>query len=473
MPRLLPLKASAFKRLSEAEQQAIMSEGAVVVNDVFFPHFRSQPDIKLPHGGYGSGKSIVTAMEYIVDCLNLPYFRLFYGRKDFIDVRNSCFDTLCDLIEERGLQRYFKYSRADNSSMVIRCLLNGNIMKPFGSNDAKSMKSIKDPTHIWFEEADQYSEDDFSLMFSRLRTEKAHTQITLTFNTGPVLPGHWILKLFFPWLVPEAERPKFDLLAGLNIERIFCNYTDNYFIDQDKYLQKLKLISGGNQFLLDAMARGAWGVIENANPWLYNFSREKHDKRLPFLPSFPVYLTFDFNKNPFVCTCWQMSPTKGTSSSFLHAIREINEVSDKINVDAMCKRIKAAFPASILYVTGDRNGNNEETGAKRSIYKAIQSALGLSDKQMNTNTSNLEHADSRILCNTMFGSYPNLYIDSEKCPVLFRQCQQAEVDMETSKPSQLLKDRGRHKNDEFDSMRYLFQTYFKDYVDKLLLPPKK
>jgi hypothetical protein len=86
--------------------------------------------------------------------------------------------------------------------------------------------------------------------------------------------------------------------------------------------------------------------------------------------------------------------------------------------------------------------------------------LGVNDRLLNLNNSNLEHADSRIMINAMLNNYPNVRFSRIGCPLLIADCQKATTDPDSKKPSQLLKDRGQYKMDLFDGMRYFFQTYF-------------
>lgn len=475
MVNIYPVKASGFIRESlPEERELLVKSGILPINDVFFEHYGQRAAIRLFYGSYGSGKSVFIADDLIDKCLNDEYFRCFYGRKVFDTVRTSQFETLVDRIEERGLSHLFKYSRADNSSMVIHCLVNGNKFIPFGGDKPDKLKSIKDPTHIWCEEFDQFEDGegekqgDFQLLFPRLRTTKARCEFIGSFNTAPVFENHWILKYFFPDLYKGEDKPEEwfkELFSGLDISYCFANYTDNYFIDQEAYYLQLQLASGGNQNILEAIARGAWGVLDNKNPWLYGFDRAKHVRpTLPFLPSYSIYLSFDFNNDPFACTAYQMSPDRGSKNSFIHGIKEF---SGHIKIEEMCDRIKSTFPGSILHITGDRSGQNEDIGRNNTLYDIIASLLGVNKKLLDLNTHNLEHADSRIFMNAMMANYPNLLLSQEGCPNLIRQCQNAKVDAESKKPGQLLKDRGLHKNDEFDSFRYLFQTYFHDWAKKV------
>lgn len=139
-----------------------------------------------------------------------------------------------------------------------------------------------------------------------------------------------------------------------------------------------------------------------------------------------------------------------------------------MKIEDMCDRINAAFPNSILFVTGDRSGQNEDIGRNQTLYQMIASKLRLGKNQVNLNSFNLEHADSRTLMNVMFANYPNVFIDT-KCTSYIRQCEIAKVDEKSKKPHQLYKDRGVYKMDGFDSGRYFFQTYFLDYAKKKYL----
>jgi hypothetical protein len=156
-----------------------------------------------------------------------------------------------------------------------------------------------------------------------------------------------------------------------------------------------------------------------------------------------------------------MSPSKGTQHSFIHGIKEFSGV---IKIEEMCQRIRTTFPSSILHVTGDRSGQNEDVGRNQTLYKMISGLLKIPEINMNLNSTNLEHADSRMLMNAMLASYPNVFISQAGCPNLIKQCERAKVDSESKKPSQLLKDRDMNKNDEFDSARYFFQSYFLKYA---------
>lgn len=101
--------------------------------------------------------------------------------------------------------------------MIITCKTNGNKFIPFGADKADKLKSIKDPTHIWCEEFDQFAFTDFKHLYPTLRTLRGVNRFIGSFNTHEVLPTHWILKLFFPDLYEGTDKDDVlmvDLLKG-------------------------------------------------------------------------------------------------------------------------------------------------------------------------------------------------------------------------------------------------------------------
>ena len=462
--QLRPVKASGFTKVIPAQYRTtLMQTGITPVNDIFWELWERRSKLWLLFGGRGGGKSESVFDRLLHTSLTSDYFKCIYGRKVLDTVRGSCFATIVASIEKLGLQDQFTYSTADNSTMVVRCRRNGNVFTPFGADKADKLKSIKDPTHFVCEEFDQFTLADFQVIYPTLRTLRAQCEFFGMFNTKDVFPDHWLTQVFFPDRYAGDEKLSFDPLAGVEVAKIFANYTDNHFMDHASYEQQLRLAAAGNNHIFEALANGAWGIIDNANPWLYAFDLDKHVRPTPWLPQLPVYLSFDINADPIACTAYQYSDFLGHSQSFIHVI---NEFGGHIKVDDICQRIKTAYPQTIFFVTGDRSGQNEDVGRNQTIYQMIQALLNLGDKQMNLNTHNLEHPDSRTLCNTMFCHYPRLSIDP-KCKSLIEDCQKAKPDPKCPRPSQLYKNRlDGYKMDYFDSMRYFFQTYFNEFAKK-------
>jgi len=464
-PLVEPVPASAFiaADMSSDLKNAALTAGLLPYNDKFHPLWYEPFQIFLAYGGRGGGKSESIADKLITDCLHEDYFKCYYGRKVFENVRESCFATIVACIKKRGLERFFKFSEADNSAMIITCILNQNKFIPFGGDKADKLKSIKDPSAIWAEEFDQFTEDDFKAIYPTLRTIRAKNQFFASFNTHSVYTDNWIIKLFFPEIYTGDTTNLSASPLKVKTSRVFINYTDNYFIDQDAYTDQLMLACGQHLPTFNGVANGEWGVVANDSPWLYSWDAERNTTpSLPTFKGFPIYLSFDFNNDPFACVAAQFSELKGDpDNSFLHIIKEFN---GKLKVEDMCRQIKATFPNHILIITGDRSGQNEDLGRNQTLYQMIASYLGITTKSLRLNNTNLEHGDSRIFCNVMLANYPNFKISQAGCPQLIKQCGIATVDPKSTKPSQLLKDRGVYKMDEFDGFRYLLQTFFHDFA---------
>lgn len=420
-------------------------------NDSFFEIQEAKTRFVVVYGGSGSGKSVSVHQAELSRIRKADKDTLFV-RKHASDIKDSCFALLKEQADNFCMTHLFDFYYSQQKREIF-CHLSGRTMKFRGIDDPEKVKSIVGIKRIVIEEASELDFADFRELNRRARGIPG-IQIILILN--PIDEEHWIKKNFVDVTGPYHK----------DTTILKYNYQANKFLTQEDIdeLERLKLIDE-NEYNIYVL--GLWGVRDNKRAWLYNYDRTKHLlPSIPFLRDYPVYLSFDFNNEPFACTAWQQSPIQGLPDSFVHGIKEF---SGNWKIEEMCQRILATYPSSILYVTGDRSGQNEDIGRNQTLYQMIQALLGLSDKQMNLNNTNLEHADSRLLCNTVFSTLPNIKISEKDCPNLANQCQRAKVDDKAKKPSTLLKDREDHKNDEFDSMRYFFQTYLHKFIKETYL----
>lgn len=408
----------------------------------------------IAYGGRGSGKTDSFYLKYLLSLFEPYYFRLAYINKEKSNIRDQQYAGFKRVAKRIGLFDQLKFY--DGDYRIVN-LSNGNSLIPKGMDDPEKTKGLDDITAIWWDEINKGDEDDFTALNELLRSPQAqYLQFAISFN--PVDESHWLRKRFFDEKDPHKLNEDYKCNTLLNRS----TFIDNEFIDRLAYKETLINSAAGDLNKIRVNIEGDWGVEDNDNPWLYNFDFDKHVKEVSFLRAYPIYLSFDFNIDPFACTIWQMSPSKGGTNDFIHCI---DEIVGELRIEDTCKIIKSRYPRSIIYVTGDRSGSNRILGANQTLYQSIATHLGLNSKMLNLNTHNLEHSDSRELLNAVFWSYPNLYIHP-KCKTLIRDCQIAMVDEKSSKPSHLLKDRGIYKMDAFDGMRYFFQTYFLKWVRK-------
>lgn len=404
----------------------------------------------LSYGGTASGKSYSAAQKEI-NIATERKVKTLVIRKVGNTLRDSVIPSFRNRIEEMELADKFAENKSDRT---LTHKENGSQIIFRGLDDPDKLKSFEGLERILVEEAAELEFEDF-LELNRRARGRENIQITLCFN--PMHEEHWLKKHFF-------DRGVMD-----DCDYIKSTYHDNPFLT-DKDREQIELLKHYNQNQYRIYALGEWGVRENNAPWLFAFDKEKHVKpNLQLMPGFPVYLSFDFNRNPVTCLVIQMSPHKGAHNSFIHFVKEY-ALEEQLH--ELCMQLRTAYSGCTLFVTGDASGSHGDVGFENkhdSYYQIIRSMLNLSQRQLDINTRNLTHNDSRILINTLMHQYPNISISQEGCPLLISDCTLATVDDTKEAPGVLKKDRGIYKMDIFDCFRYFFQTYFKDYAGKVSL----
>lgn len=346
---LKAVKATGWKRLPDEVKDSMLIMGAVPVNEIFFPLWRNTNPMNLLYGSYGSGKSVFIVDELIRGCIESPYFRCYFGRKVLDTVRGTVHKTITDRIKETKKQKLFHFSDKPNGSMNIICEKNGNEFIPFGANDSQSLKSIKDPTHFFCEELDQFTFDDFGFIYSRLRTEKAITQFYGAFNTDRVYQSHWIRKVMFDG---EYKDQAFRLKA---------NYYDNVFINRDDYESKLRLIANGDIAKFNAIANGEWGMIRTGYEFWKQFDETKH-VRFVKIENTTMHVSLDDNVNPYVTvSCWQILMDK----KLIRQVHEIPSESPENNAPKAAKKLADWLHSidykDVVFIYGDPSASKRST----------------------------------------------------------------------------------------------------------------
>ncbi|MDB5200571.1 MAG: phage terminase, large subunit, family [Chitinophagaceae bacterium] len=454
---LRPVEASEYLSFEPAYQSLLKEFGCVVVNDKLLPVWKFDYDILLLFGGRGGGKSEAECDALLKECIDAEYFKCYYGRKVFDTVRGSCFATLIYCIKKNKLEHLFSYSEADSSSMIITCISNGNKFIPFGADKADKLKSIKDPTHIWCEEFDQFSFNDFKELYPTLRTIRGINRFIGTFNTHGVLPNHWILKIFFPDLYEGTDKDDalmVNLLKGKRVKKIFVNYPDNYFIDQESYKDVLMIASGGNLTIFEGLANGSWGIVLNDSPWLFAWDAGKHmaKQELFAIQKEILYLSWDFNRNPQACTVIQWY---NETVYILDVVKEAN-----VGTEGICERILLKYPMSqYLYViTGDYSGDTVSSIHKEQVtnYSMIKTQLKLSEGQIKT-SPNPRLEKNRTLVNAIFYRYK-----VQVCPVKARPFKFDAENVKQSPEGKIEKDDRKDpakQADVLDTVRYFLNQF--------------
>lgn len=404
------------------------------------------------YGGTAAGKSFSAAQKEII-CAALGSIKTLVIRKVGNTLRDSVIPSFRNRIEELGYAEQYTYNKTDRT---LTCKETGSQIVFRGLDDPDKLKSFEGLTRILVEEAAELDFEDF-LELNRRARGKQDIQITLTFN--PVDEEHWLKKHFF-------DREHADATI------IHSTYKDNnHLTEQDReQIEQLRLYDN-NQYRIYAL--GEWGIKHNTLPWLHSFDKERHiAESLPVLAGFPIYLSFDFNRNPLTCIAIQMSNNRGGRDSFVHFVKEF---SGTYTLEEICRHILITFQGHTIFVTGDASGRRGDLSMEDrngSYYTLIQNYLNLSRGQMHVFSSNMRHSDSWQLINTLFTSYPRIQLSRQACPLLINDCTIARIDEDSDLHGTLRKDRNLFKMDLFDAMRYFFQRYFSDYANIVPLGKK-
>lgn len=136
------------------------------------------------YGGAMAGKSYAVMQYIILKMLAEKDLRVFIFRKYSPSVRISSWRLFLDLVEQYGLEDTFRLNHAIMEVEGPR----GNLLLMRGLDDSEKIKSVEADV-IWFEEATEFSYEDFVNALLRLRRKLK--KFILTFN--PIYRD-WILE---------------------------------------------------------------------------------------------------------------------------------------------------------------------------------------------------------------------------------------------------------------------------------------
>jgi len=413
---------------------------------------------KFAYGGaIRGGKTFITLWILIWLCRNYPLSKWVCVRNDFPNLQKTAIESFQKIImtsknwkwnRDRG-NFYVEYK---NGSRIY--FMGENITHDPDLNDFLGLEC----NGFFIEQLEEISEKTWQIAASRSGSWYIDPMppafLFTTFNPTQ----RWPKKHFY-----EANKD-----GTLPPDHYYMNAlpTDNAYVTQDQWNTWGQMTPRYQKQFIE----GDWTDFDDTDPrWLYGFEEKHISDTVEFMPNYPICLCWDFNLEPLSCVVMQMSPQIGGAHAFLHFI---DEFYGDVQLQELCTQIKAKYPASIMFITGDSSGNKGDVGydnKNETHYKMIARFLNISEKNLHLNRRNLEHHDSRLLINTMLHNYPNIKYSKSGCPQLIHECRFAKVDITKPKGGALKKDRDDHKLDLFDGHRYAYQQYFKEYVDKVWL----
>ena len=224
-------------------------------------------------GSAGSGKSVGAAQKIIVRMLSERNHRFVLVRKFGNTIRKSQYKLLRDYIGHYNLTDLFNFRDTD---MTITCPSTNSEIIACGVDEPEKIKSLADPTGIWYEEPTELTPQEFRQMSLRLRGDREfYKQEIMTFN--PISETHWIRDEFFPPVIEdklnsswvEGEGAKATMVKWMNAggkkipfesTMVHSTYMDNAFID-DEYKAILLDLKDKDPYFYQVYCLGQWGVM--------------------------------------------------------------------------------------------------------------------------------------------------------------------------------------------------------------------
>ncbi len=197
----------------------------------YLPIFKTKARYIHIWGGRGRGGSF-TATQYALQLITgTDYFRGYFMREVFNDIRDSLWRDFKDRIEENESLNENDFAFND-SQMTVTYIPTGNTIiskgfKKSSGNRTAKLKSLAGATHVFIEEAEENDEMSFRQLDDSLRTVKAETKIVMVFN--PPNKSHWIMKRWYTLQDSEHQGyfyaiPRSD---SKNLLSIHSTYKDN------------------------------------------------------------------------------------------------------------------------------------------------------------------------------------------------------------------------------------------------------
>lgn len=338
-----------------------MSITLEVDEEVFLSPYRpllnSTADIDFLWGGRDSGKSVFIAQRLLLKCLSAKYFRGILVKKTAESIKDSQWQLLQDWAVKWGIDKYFYFKV---SPLEIICTLNGNKFICRGCDNPGKLKSISNPSDVWYEEGNQLTEADYITISTTLRSEHGKVKEWFSFNpeADDDYEDFWLYRDFFKEYFEKGETTfngthVIELSDGSKHELKYTSthtvYQDNPHCTPDR-IARHEQLRKTNPYYYNVFTKGLWGRRIAGGEFYKCYKQEKHVARNEYNPDLPLHLTFDSNVNPYMTgLVFQIDGKK---------VMQLNEflLPHPRNTSlAVCDEFERKYPehSSGLYIYGD------------------------------------------------------------------------------------------------------------------------
>lgn len=218
-------------------------------------------------------------------------------------------------------------------------------------------------------------------------------------------------------------------------------------------IEELHAIRNANRFVFETQYMQNPITITD-KLWAFAFDSNRHVGNVQWIKTEPIYLSFDFNRNPLCCIVAQ---------KINGAVRVIQSIQmQDSTIMSVCKHIYSIYGDTFYLVTGDASGKSLTTVNTLDNFSIIKNFLRLSKNQMQYSGSNPKLADSRYFVNSCF-EQADILMDSNGCKSLIFDLENVMSD-EENKPIKDSRSKAEQQSDSLDAFRYLLHRYAKDIL---------
>jgi len=414
-------------------------------NPLFFDILSVKTRFCVNYGGAGSSKSYSQAQAEVVKALQRKE-KILVCRKHAVTLKDSVISLIKDeIIGSWGITHLWHYHKTDR---ILTNVINGSQIIFRGLDDPEKLKSITGITRVWVEEASECDEKDIDQLNLRLRTEAGGDRMSLTFN--PINQDHWLKEKFFD---SEAFRNDTTVFKTTYLNNRFCS---------PELIKQFELYKLYDQYTYDVYALGNWGILKVERPFAHAYRPTKHESlQAVYDPRKPVFVSFDFNIDPFAITFWHLWDD---GKKHLHCFDEMTIPNGNIQkaISEIRAKYKSAIPSMII--TGDSMGKRRELGNAdhASYYQQIQRGLNISLSQLKIPNAPT-HENSRADTNYVLMFFDDFKINPDTCPNTCRDMKIVEVDA-YGKIKKADRKNENQRADHLDTVRYIVNTHLDKWI---------
>lgn len=333
-------------------------------------------------------------------------------------------------------------------------------------DDPAKIKSINNPSDAWIEEGNQLTLEDWIYIITTLRNNHGPVSIDMTFNTETKgdFKEFWLYKEYFSHTTQKSFKHTKTMSVGtekvhIKYIAVHSTYHDNPWVSAERkgYHENLQNL---NFYWYQVFTLGEWGNEENNNPWLFAFNRGKHVSPVELFAkrSEILFLSWDFNRNPAVCTAIQWPEQKKVQ------IIEVIKIPN-VGTEGICEIILQKYPGFLYMVTGDYSGDTPSSLFKEQVtnFTVIKKMLKLNDGQIRI-SPNPRLEKNQTLVNNIFHTYPVEICPVKAIPAIF-DCENVKKRADGT----ILKtnrDDPAQQADVLDTLRYWFNQFMGWFVNK-------